>query len=114
MVLARLAVTVMLSVVVGCVHTADVSTNDLVAVGTVETMHYEPLGDLGANGVFTARLSISRVINGRAPASVLRIKYIAHTNLAQNREFQFHLRRSTEGVWLACNHGAESRGYNCD
>jgi hypothetical protein len=100
--------------VVGCAHSSDIPTNDLVAVGTVETLHYETLDTLGANGQFTARLYISRVLTGRAPASVLPIKYIAHTSFARDREFQFHLRRSPEGVWLACSDGAESRGYNCD
>jgi hypothetical protein len=95
-----------------CAHIPDARSDDLVVFGRVKSLGYEPLDELGINGQITAQLTIMRVISGRPPTRVLTIRYIDHTDLMGDREFRFHLRRSPEGVWLACADGA-GRGYAC-
>jgi len=86
--------------------------DDLVVFGRVKGLNYESLDEFSIDARITARLTITRVVRGRPPSSVLTIKYIAHTDYAQDRTFRFHLRRSQEGVWLACSDGV-GRGYVC-
>ena len=97
----------------GCVHHAGVPSTDLIAFGHVRTLTYEPLDELGMSGVMTARLTITRVLKGRAPSPVLTIKYIAHTDLPADQELRFHLRRAKDGIYLACRDRAGVRGYIC-
>ena len=85
---------------------------DLVVFGRVTTLSYEVLDEFGINSAIVARLTITRVVRGRPPSSVLTIKYITHSDLVADREFQFHLRRSKEGTWLVCNDGG-GPGYIC-
>ena len=96
-----------------CLHNANVSNTDLVVVGQVRTLSYEPLDEFGISGVMTARLTIARVLKGRPPSPVLTIKYIAHTDLAADQEFRFHLRRTTDGNYIACRDRRGVRGYIC-
>ena len=97
----------------GCVHNADVPNADLVVIGHVSTLGYEPLDELGMSGVTTARLTINRVLKGRAPSPVLTIKYIAHSDLPADLEIRFHLRRSKDGIYLVCRDPRVGRGFIC-
>lgn len=101
-----------LAAVAGCAHDGNSPTTDLVVFGKVRTLAYEPLDDLGDSQI-TARITITRVLSGRPPSSVLTIKYIAHAGLTPDQEFRFHLQRSTEGIWLVCSGGEGRRGYIC-
>ena len=96
----------------GCTHVQRSST-DLVVIGHVQTLGVEPYpgDDLGMNAIITGRLSITRLISGRPPSSVLTVKYIAHMDRPTG-EMRLHLRRSNEGIWLVCNDG-KGRGYIC-
>lgn len=85
--------------------------DDLVIFGRVKSLKDEAIDDLSMDTLITARLTITRVVRGHPPASVLTIKYVAHTDFVEDREFRFHLRRSKDGIWLACGDG--SRGYLC-
>ena len=85
---------------------------DLVVFGRVTTLNYEVLDDLGMSTAITAQLTITRVVRGRPPSSVLTIKYIAHSDRVPDREFRFHLRRSKQGIWLACKDSV-GVGYVC-
>ena len=97
-----------------CVHNADVRTTDLVVFGHVSTLGYEPLDEFGMSGLMTARLTISRVLKGRAPSPVLTIKYMAHTVLPADLEIRFHLRRSKDGIYLVCRDPRGGRGFICE
>lgn len=89
-----------------------VRADDLVVFGRVKGLRYESLDELSMNARITARLTISRVVSGRPPSRGLTIKYITHTDYAEDRPFRFHLRRWRRGVWLACSNGV-GRGYIC-
>jgi len=89
-----------------------IRADDLVVFGRVKGLNYESLDEFSMNAQITARLTITRVVRGRPPSSVLTIKYIAHTDYARDRTFRFHLRRSRDGVWLACSEDG-ARGYIC-
>ena len=93
-------------------HAPVPETNDLVVFGHVETLDYEPIDELAMNARITARLTITRVVSGRPPSAVLTIKYIAHSDLARDRDFRFRLQRSEDGGWVACNDEG-ARGYIC-
>lgn len=97
---------------IGFARDSSIRTEDLVVWGRVKSLDYEALDEFGFNGQITARLTITRVVRGRPPSSVLTIKYIAHTNYVEDRAFRFHLRRSKDGAWLACSDGG-GRGYVC-
>jgi hypothetical protein len=110
--LRRMLSLALVGLTAACAHVQDGTSDDLVVFGRVKSLDYEPLDELAIDGRITARLTITRVISGRPPAAVLTISYIAHTDLASDQEFRFHLRRSQQGVWLACAEGG-SRGYVC-
>src|SRR5215204_4568995 len=88
-----------------CAHNTDVPNTDLVVFRQVRTFGYEPLDDFGMSGVMRGRLTITRVLRGRPPSPVLTIKYIAHTDLAPDEDFRFHLRRAEDGIYIACRGG---------
>ena len=89
------------------------AATDVMVSGRVETLKYAALRDgLVLDGEFTARLTIARIIRGRPPSSVLTIRYIAHTERHSTHVSRYHLRRSTDGVWLACRQKREL-GYIC-
>jgi len=98
--------------VAGAARESSIQADDLVVFGRVKGLNYESLDEFSMNAQITARLTITRVVRGRPPSSVLTIKYIAHTDYAQDRTFRFHLRRSREGVWLACSDDG-GRGSVC-
>jgi hypothetical protein len=102
-----------LTVSSGCVHHAAVPSTDLIVYGHVSTLTYEPLDEFGMSGVMTARLTVTRVVKGRAPSSVLAVKYIAHEDLPADQDRRFHLRRSKDGTYLVCRDPRGGRGYNC-
>lgn len=108
----RVAVLTLLGLTTACAHTPDVETNDLVVLGRVERIAYEPLDELSTDGLFTARLTLTRVIRGRPPSSVMTIRYVAHTDLVSDRDFRFRLHRSAGGDWLVCAKPGE-RGFAC-
>ena len=85
---------------------------DLVVFGRVTTLSYEVLDEFGMNSAIVARLTITRVVRGRPPSSVLTIKYVGHSALVADHEFRFHLRPSKEGTWLVCNDSG-GIGYIC-
>ena len=82
-------------------------------MGHVQTLGVEPSADdvFAMNAIFTGQLSITRVISGRPPSSLLTVKYIAHMDRPGD-EMRFHLRRSHDGIWFVCNDG-KGRGYIC-
>lgn len=89
------------------------AATDVIVFGRVETSKCAALGDgLVLDGEFTARLTIARIIRGRPPSTVLTIRYIAHTERHATHVSRYHLRRSTDGVWLACRQKREL-GYIC-
>lgn len=85
--------------------------DEFVVFGRVKTLSHEALTDDSMDTQVIARLTVTRVVRGRPPSSVLTIKYIAHTDFVENLDFRFHLQRSKDGVWLACGDGG--RGYVC-
>lgn len=109
---SRVAVLTLLGLTIACAHNPDLETNDLVVLGRVERIAYEPLDELNIDGIFTARLTITRVIRGRPPSSVMTIRYVAHTDLVSDRDSRFRLHRSAGGDWLACAKPDE-RGFHC-
>jgi hypothetical protein len=98
--------------VVGAARDSVTRADDLVVFGRVKGLNYESLDEFSMDAQITARLTVTRVVRGHPPSSVLTIKYIAHTDYAQDRTFRFHLRRSQKGVWLACSDDG-GRGYIC-
>lgn len=82
-------------------------------MGYPSTRSYEPLDEFGMSGVITARLRISKVLQGRAPSRMLTIRYIAHMDLPKDRARRFHLRRSSSDTWLVCKQG-NGQGYICN
>ncbi len=99
----------------GCVHDAGVPSTDLIVFGQVSTLdHFEPLDEFGMSGVIKARLTITRVVKGRAPSSVLTVKYIAHMDMPADQDFRFHLRRADDGSYLVCRGERGGSGYHCD
>jgi hypothetical protein len=101
-----------LPLVASAARDSSIQADDLVVFGRVQGLNYESLDEFSMDAQITARLTITRVVRGRPPSSVLTIKYIAHTDYAQDRIFRFHLRRSQEGGWLACSDDG-GRGYIC-
>lgn len=91
---------------------ANCKASDLSVLGKLESQEYiGSLDDFGLNGVITARLRISRTLSGRAPATVVKVRYIAHGYLSEDSELRFHLRRSDDGEYLVCSDGG--RGFVC-
>lgn len=97
----------------GCVHHVEAPSSDLIVLGHARTLTYEPLDEFGMSVVMTARLTITRVVKGRAPSSVLTVKYIAHEDLPANQDRRFHLRRAKDGTYLVCRDPRGGRGYIC-
>jgi hypothetical protein len=97
----------------GCVHHVEAASTDLIVLGRVRTLTYESLDEFGMSGVMTARLTITRVVKGRAPSSVLTVKYIAHGDLPADQDRRFHLRRANDGIYLVCRDPRGGRGYIC-
>lgn len=98
--------------VAGVARDSSIQADDLIVFGRVKGLSYGSLDEFSMDAQITARLTITRVVRGRPSSSVLTIKYIAHTDYAQDRIFRFHLRRSREGAWLACSDDG-GRGYIC-
>jgi hypothetical protein len=96
----------------GSARDSSIRANDLVVFGKAKSLKYQALDEFGLNGQITARLTIIRVVHGRPPSPVLTIKYIAHSDLNEDRALRFHLRRSKDQIWLVCNEGG-GRGYIC-
>ncbi len=87
---------------------------DLIVVGTVRNQEYvEALEELGMNGLITASLRVSRVIEGRPPSSHLKIRYIAHSFMSVKRERRFRLRRGEDGIYDVCSEDG-GRGFICE
>jgi hypothetical protein len=91
---------------------SSVRRDDLIVMGYAKTRAYEVLDEYGMSTAITADLRISKVISGRAPSRILTIRYIAHTDLRDDRELRFHLRRSATATWLVCKQG-DGQGYIC-
>ena len=101
-----------LAAVAGPTLASSKHAHDLIVYGHVENQNHDFLDDLGLDVLITARLTITRSVKGQAPSSVLTIKYIAHSDLDENRDFRLHLRPGDDQAWLVCNdHGG--RGYVC-
>jgi hypothetical protein len=96
---------------VGCAHISSAGDRDLVILGHVHGLLYEAIDEYGLSGRITARLSIARVLQGRAPAEELIIQYIAHQGFPEDREVRLHLRQAKDGSWIVC--GGDGRGYVC-
>jgi integration host factor subunit beta len=86
-------------------------TGDLVLFGKLENLDYQALDEFGLNGRMTARLRVTRVVRGHVSSPVLMIRYIAHTNLPEDSELRFHLRRDDDDTYMVCGDGG--RGYIC-
>lgn len=85
---------------------------DLVVFGELDDQEYMgSMDELGMNGIIEARLRVTRVVKGRPPSLMLKIRYIAHTFRSGDRAFRFRLRRDEDGTYLACSDGG--RGYIC-
>ena len=69
--------------------------------------HEDRSDDLIGHGWVTAKLHIRRTVRGRSPASVLSVRYFAHTYMREDRTFRFHLRRGSGGTYVI--EGARSR-----
>ena len=104
--------TATLAPVAGSARDSRIRADDLIVFGQAKGLKYQALDEYGLDGQFTAQLTITRVVHGRPPSSVLTIKYIAHTDLDEDRALRFHLRRSKDQIWLVCNDGG-GRGYIC-
>ena len=96
-----------------CAHHVAVPSSDLIVSGRVRTLTYDPLDEFGMSGVMTARLTITRVLKGRAPSPVLTIKYIAHTDLPADQDLRLRLRRANDGIYLVCKDERAVNGYIC-
>ena len=93
-------------------HASRIGRGDLLVTGYASTRAAEALDEFGMSSDITAELRISKVLRGRAPSQVLTIRYIAHTDLPEDSELRFHLRRSSASTWLVCKEG-KGLGYIC-
>lgn len=102
---------------VSCASVRDPSqpSEDLFIIGQIERNEpeVESLDDLGMNVVVTAQLRILRVDAGIAPSKQLKVRYIAHSYLAEGTKHRLHLRLSDDGVYRVCSDGA-GRGFICE
>lgn len=105
------------SSVASCASISDPSqpSEDLFIIGQIERNEpeVELLDDLGMNMVVTAQLRILRVDAGIAPSKQLKVRYIAHSYLAEGTKHRLHLRLSDDGVYLVCSDGG-GRGFLCE
>lgn len=85
---------------------------DLIVEGRATSLSYEALDEFGMSSAITAQLRISKVLRGRAPSSVITIRYIAHMDLPKTGNLRFHLRRSSTTIWLVCKEKG-GLGYIC-
>jgi integration host factor subunit beta len=78
--------------------------SDIVAVGSVTNRAYEPVGnngDLIGHGWISATLHVRRTIRGATLPAALPVRYLAHTNMRQDRDFMLVLKRGGAGYEIA-------------
>lgn len=78
---------------------------DLEVVGRLKNLGYEAVEDpedLLGHGWITARLRISRVIQGRSPSRLIIVRYLAHTYRSESSSVRLRLRRSANGAYSVC------------
>jgi hypothetical protein len=74
--------------------------NDTVVVGRVESGAYEPVkseNDLLGHGWISAKIKVRKVVRGERVPLVLPVRYFAHANMRQDRDFMLVLGRSGAG-----------------
>ena len=75
-------------------------------MGRIENVSVEPSDDdpddLLGHGWFNARLHVSRVIRGRVEASVIPVRYYAHTYLSERQRRRLKIYRDKDGKYLVC------------
>lgn len=89
----------------GCVTSQNLAGDEreLIVMGTLKNRDFKPDDDWRVTtGRATADLRITRVLSGRPPSRVLKIKYMAHMYWRENVERRFRLRRSDDGIYLVC------------
>jgi hypothetical protein len=73
---------------------------DLVVVGRVESLGYEPVelaNDLLGHGWIAARVTVRKVLAGRADGPVVPIRYFAHAYFRDDRDFMLVIDRRGPG-----------------
>jgi hypothetical protein len=92
------------------------SSEDLVVIGRLKNLNYEHIEDeddwLG-HGWITAELSVKRVVRGKEKRRLLRVRYLAHTYLREDKSFRFRLKRAESVDYLICAKPGHS-GLRCD
>ena len=96
----------------GTAHKSNVRSDDLLVIGRIENLNSESLDDFGMSLRVLARLSITHVVRGHSSAPVLTFYYVAHSELQEDRDLRFHLRKSKDGTWFACSERS-GQGYVC-
>jgi hypothetical protein len=74
--------------------------DDSVVIGTVENGAYQPVEsktDILGHGWISATLHVRKSIRGTPLPSVLPVRYFAHTNMRQDRDFMFVLKHTGAG-----------------
>ena len=74
--------------------------SDTVVVGRVENGAYEHVeieNDLLGHGWISATLKVQKVVRGERVPPVLPVRYFAHTNMRQDRDFMLVLGRTSAG-----------------
>ena len=80
-------------------------TRDLIVIGRVENLDYKPVydpEDVLGHGWISARLHVTRALRGSAPASVLSVRYFAHSYRYGDGDVRLHLRRWDNTTYAIC------------
>ena len=87
---------------------------ELIVLGTYENPKYlKPLDDYAVSGLIEADFRIAKVIAGRPPGRVVRVRYIAHAPLTPHASVRLRLRPSdSDDIFLVCR--SKGSGFNCD
>jgi integration host factor subunit beta len=84
-------------------------------VGRLENLSYESNGDpddLLGHGTITARLHVSRIIDGRLSGRVIDVRYFEHTYLNDQKPVRFRIKRMAEGHYIVCTPPGMT-GFKC-
>ena len=101
----------------GCATTgAGSRAGELLVLGRLENVSVEPSdddpNDLLGHGWFNARLHVTRVLRGHVAASVIPVRYYAHTYLAAHQTRPLKLYRDEQGRYFVCARPGGT-GFRC-
>ncbi len=76
--------------------------NDLVVIGRVRNFDYTHVdieGDILGHGWITGRIKLRKVLRGRAADRIVKVRYLSHAQMREDRDFVFVL-RPDEDVYI--------------